>query len=83
MVEKFRLGLSLWPWFSHSRYESYVWHARAMEPLASEPPDLIQVMIPRWVYNRIVTLLVAVQSGAKPEDYIVAVLEGHARRLNL
>lgn len=54
-----------------------------MEPLNSEPPDLMQVMIPRWVYNRIVTLLVAVQSGAKPEDYIVAVLEGHVRRLNL
>jgi hypothetical protein len=54
-----------------------------MEPLASEPPHLVQVMIPRWVYNRIVTLLVAVQSGAKPEDYIVAVLEAHARRLNL
>ena len=54
-----------------------------MEPLASEPPDLIEVMIPRWVYNRIVALLVAVQSGAKPEEYIVAVLEGHVRRLNL
>jgi hypothetical protein len=54
-----------------------------MEPLNSEPRDLMQVMIPRWVYNRIVTLLVAVQSGAKPEDYIVAVLEGHVRRLNL
>lgn len=54
-----------------------------MEPLCREPPDLVQVTIPRWVYNRIVTLLVAVQSGADPEDYIVAVLEGHVRRLNL
>ena len=54
-----------------------------MEPLDSELPDQMQVMIPRWVYNRIVTLLVAVQSGAAPEDYIVAVLEGHVRRLNL
>ena len=54
-----------------------------MEPLATEPLDLMGIMIPRWVYNRIVTLLVAVQSGAKPEDYIVAVLEGHVRRLNL
>jgi hypothetical protein len=54
-----------------------------MEPLSSEPSDLMQVMIPKWVYNRIVTLLVAVQSGADPEDYIVAVLEGHVRRLNL
>lgn len=56
---------------------------RVMELLPSEPPDLVEVMIPRWIYNRIVALLVAVQSGAKPEDYIVAVLEGHARRLNL
>jgi hypothetical protein len=54
-----------------------------MEPLASEPSDLKEITIPRWVYNRIVTLLVAVQSGAKPEDYIAAVLEGHMRRLNL
>ncbi|MGA2237766.1 MAG: hypothetical protein ABSG74_00990 [Candidatus Bathyarchaeia archaeon] len=54
-----------------------------MEPLSSEPPDLVQVTIPKWIYNRIVTLLVAVQSGADPEDYIVAVLEGHVRRLNL
>jgi hypothetical protein len=54
-----------------------------MESLNSDSLDQMQVMIPRWVYNRIVTLLVAVQSGAKPEDYIVAVLEGHVRRLNL
>jgi hypothetical protein len=54
-----------------------------MEPLSSEPPELMQIVIPKWIYNRIVTLLVAVQSGAKPEDYIVAVLEGHVRRLNL
>ena len=54
-----------------------------MEPLVTEPPDLMEITIPRWIYNRIVTLLVAVQSGAKPEDYIVAVLEGHVRKLNL
>lgn len=54
-----------------------------MEPLRSEPPELMQIVIPKWIYNRIVTLLVAVQSGADPEDYIVAVLEGHVRRLNL
>lgn len=54
-----------------------------MEPLSSEPPELMQIVIPKWIYNRIVTLLVAVQSGADPEDYIVAVLEGHVRRLNL
>jgi hypothetical protein len=40
-------------------------------------------MIPYWIYRRICNLLVAVESAAKPEDYIVAVLEGHARRLNL
>jgi hypothetical protein len=54
-----------------------------MEPLNSEPSDLVQVMIPRWTGNRIEALLVAAQSAAEPEDYIVAVLEGHARRLNL
>jgi hypothetical protein len=54
-----------------------------MEPLASEQPDLVQVMIPRWVYNRIAVLPIAAQCGAKVEDYIVAVLEGHMRRLNL
>jgi hypothetical protein len=54
-----------------------------MEPLSREPPELMQIVIPKWIYNRIVTLLVAVQSGADPEDYIVAVLEGHVRRLNL
>lgn len=43
----------------------------------------MQVTIPKWIYNRIVTLLVAVQNGAKPEDYIVAVLEGYVRRPNL
>ena len=77
------MGLSLWCRVSHSGYQSYPWHAPAMEPLASEPPDLVQVMIPRWVYNRIAVLLIAAQGGAKVEDYIVAVLEGHMRRLNL
>jgi hypothetical protein len=54
-----------------------------MESVDCEPPGDIQVMIPYWIYRRICNLLVAVQSAAKPEDYIVAVLEGHARRLNL
>jgi hypothetical protein len=43
----------------------------------------VRVMIPRWTRNRIEALLVAAQSAAEPEEYIVAVLEGHARRLNL
>jgi hypothetical protein len=54
-----------------------------MEPLSSKPPDLVQIAIPRWVYNRIAVLLIAAQGGAKVEDYVVAVLEGHARRLNM
>jgi hypothetical protein len=53
-----------------------------MEPLASRPPDLVQITIPRWIYNRIAALLIAAQGGAKVEDYIIAVLEGHIRRLN-
>lgn len=48
----------------------------------------MQITIPRWTYNRIDVLLVAANggekvSGARVEEYIVAVLEGHARRLNL
>jgi len=59
-----------------------------MEPLASETPDRIEIMIPRWVYNRIAVLLVAANAGEyvsneRVEEYIAAVLEGHARRLNL
>jgi len=80
---QFRLGLSLWCRVPLTEYESCLWHARAMEPLSSEPPDLVQITIPRWVYNRIAVLLIAAQGGAKVEDYIVAVLQGHMRRLNL
>jgi hypothetical protein len=59
-----------------------------MEPLASEPPDRIEMMIPCWVYNRIAALLAAANAGEyvgneRVEGYIAAVLEGHARRLNL
>jgi hypothetical protein len=54
-----------------------------MEPLNPEPSDPVQIMIPRWTHNRIETLLVAAQSAMEPEDYIVAVLEGHVRSLNL
>jgi hypothetical protein len=54
-----------------------------MEPFNSDSSDHVEIMIPRWVYNRIAVLLVAAQSATRPEDYIVAVLEGHARRLNL
>jgi len=43
----------------------------------------MEIMNPRWVYNRIAVLLIAAQGGAKVEDYIVAALEGHVRRLNL
>jgi hypothetical protein len=54
-----------------------------MEPLDSEPCDPVQTMIPRWTHSRIEALLVAAQSAAEPENYIIAVLEGHVRRLNL
>lgn len=59
-----------------------------MEPLCFEPLDLVQIMIPRWVYKRIAALLAAVNAGEYVDDervegYIVAVLEGHVRRLNL
>jgi hypothetical protein len=54
-----------------------------MESFNSDSPDHVQIVIPRWVYSRIAVLLVAAQSGTRPEDYIVAVLEGHAKRLNL
>jgi hypothetical protein len=32
-----------------------------MEPVNSEPSDLVQVMIPRWTHTRIEALLVAAQ----------------------
>ena len=54
-----------------------------MEPFGSDSSDRVQITIPRWIYNRIAVLLVAAQSGTKVEDYVVAVLEGHARKLNL
>ncbi len=37
----------------------------------------ISVMLPYWIYNRICHVLRAMNSPTKPEDYIVAVLEGH------
>jgi len=43
----------------------------------------IAVMVPYWLYRRICETLVALNVTTKPEDYIVAVLEGHVRRLNL
>jgi hypothetical protein len=59
-----------------------------MEPLAREPPDRTEIMIPRWVYNRIAALLAAANAGEyvdneRVEIYVVAVLGGHARRLDL
>ena len=76
------MGLSL-RFCSLIAYEWYVSRCGGMESVGCEPPGDIQVMIPYWIYRRICNLLVAVQSAAKPEDYIVAVLEGHVRRLNL
>jgi hypothetical protein len=59
-----------------------------MESLASEPPDRVGILIPRRVYNRIAVLLLAANGGEyvsneRVEEYVVAVLEGHVRRLNL
>jgi predicted transcriptional regulator len=59
-----------------------------MEPLAREPPDLMEITIPRWVYSRIAALLAAANAGEYVDDerigkYVVAVLEGHIRRLGL
>ena len=48
-----------------------------------KPAGHIQVAIPFWIYSRINTFLFAIQSSAKPEEYIVSILEGHAGRLNL
>jgi predicted transcriptional regulator len=58
-----------------------------MEPLCRELPDLVQIMIHRWVYKRIAALLAAANAGEYVDDervegYVVAVLEGHMRRLN-
>ncbi len=56
--------------------------------MCREPPDLVQITIPRWVYKRIAALLTAANAGEYVDDeriegYVVAVLEGHVRRLNL
>lgn len=40
-------------------------------------PGHIEVMIPYWIYRRVYSALVAMESPSKPEEYIVAVLEGH------
>ena len=60
-----------------------------MEPSDSDSTDdRVEITIPRWVFNRIVVLLVAANGGqsvsnARLEEYVSAVLEGHARKLNL
>ena len=65
--------------------ERTFWITRAgiVTDLAETAKGDINVTIPYWIYQRICNLLAAVGSGAKPEDYIVAVLEGHVRRLNM
>ena len=60
-----------------------------MEPSDSDSTDdRVEITIPRWVFNRIVVLLVAANAGQpvsneRVEEYVSAVLEGHARKLNL
>ena len=46
-------------------------------------PDYIQVTIPYWIYSRVAEFLTTIQSSAKPEEYMVAILEGNVKRLNL
>ncbi len=41
----------------------------------------ISVILPYWIYHRICAALRAMNCPTKPEDYIVAVLEGHVRGL--
>jgi len=40
-------------------------------------------MIPYWIYTRICDALAAMDCTTKPEDYVVAVLQGHVMSLNL
>jgi len=42
----------------------------------------IIVMLPFWIYHHICAALRAMDCPTKPEDYIVAVLEGHLRGRN-
>jgi len=60
-------------------YSAHVFNSRQDDPDKCD----IAVVIPNWIHGRVCELLRAAQSGAKPEEYIVAVLEGHVRRLNL
>jgi len=46
-------------------------------------PGYIQVTIPYRIYRRVVEFLAAIQSSARPEECVVAILEGDVRRLNL
>jgi hypothetical protein len=59
-----------------------------MQHLNPEQIERVQITIPWLVYNRIAVLLVAANAGQyvsneRVEEYVSAVLEGHARRLNL
>ena len=58
-----------------------------MQDLNPEPSDAVRITIPRWVFNRIAVLLVAENAGryvsdTRVREYVVAVLEGHAKNLN-
>ena len=48
-----------------------------------QPPGHIQIMIPYWIYSHVSAFLTAIQSSAKPDEYLISILEGHARRLDL
>jgi len=51
--------------------------------LERKRPGHVQVTIPYWIYSRVAEFLTAIQSSAKPKEYIVAILEGNVRRLNV
>jgi len=53
------------------------------ELVERRPPGRIQIMVPYWIYSRVSTFLTAIQSSGKPKEYLISILEGHARRLNL
>ena len=89
MRGQFRSGLSLYCRFSSGHINDLAGRVGVMEPSDSDSTDdRVEITIPRWVFNRIVVLLVAANGGqsvsnARLEEYVSAVLEGHARKLNL
>jgi hypothetical protein len=53
LAVQFTFGLSLWCRLSPSGYESCLWHVRVMQGFNPKWPDRVEIMIPRYVCNRI------------------------------